>query len=185
MGLFDWLLGKKKQEPGVKPYFDPTKVKLEDLRPGWLVDFDMKTWEVIARHRYDMGDGFEMIEWELRSGNEIRYLCREEDDGIYWTLMKKVPLGAIDPGLKKHILQYEDPPQRLQYEGMVYEMVSYGGAKFFKNGMPPAVPFLYWEYESSDGTKVVTVEQWGDTEFEASAGEYVEEYQFSNILPRE
>jgi hypothetical protein len=68
---------------------------------------------------------------------------------------------------------------------MVYEMVSYGGAKFFKNGMPPAIPFLYWEYESSDGTKVITVEQWGDTEFEASAGEYVEEYQFSNILPRE
>jgi hypothetical protein len=184
MGLFDWLLGKKKQEE-IKPYFDPTKVKLEDLRPGWLVDFDMKTWEVIARHRYDMGDGFEMIEWELRSSNEIRYLCREEDDGIYWTLMKKVPLGAIDPGLKKHILQNEDPPQRLQYEGMVYEMVSYGGAKFFKNGMPPAIPFLYWEYESSDGTKVITVEQWGDTEFEASAGEYVEEYQFSNILPRE
>lgn len=183
MGLFDWLLGKREKETP-KQGFDPTRVRLEDLRPGWLVDFDLRTWEVLARHRYDMGDGFEMIEWELRAGNDIRYLCREEDDGVYWTLMKKVPLGAIDPGLKKHILEYEDPPKKLHYEGRDYEMVSYGGARFFKDGFPPPVPFIYWEYESSDGERVITVEQWGDTEFEASAGEYVEEYQFSNILPR-
>ncbi len=179
MGILDWLFGKKE-----KPSFDPTNVKLEDLQPGWLVDFDLKAWEVVARHTYDMGDGFKMIEWELKSGNDVLYLCREEDDGVYWTLMKKVPLGAIDPNLKKHIMQYNDPPSTLSYGGYTFEMVSYGGAKFLKNGKPPEVPFLYWEYESTDGSKVITIEQWGDTEFEASVGEYVEEYKFSNILPR-
>jgi hypothetical protein len=30
---------------------------------------------------------------------------------------------------------------------------------------------------------VLTIEQWGDIQFEAYVGQYVEEYQFINILP--
>lgn len=178
-----WPFGKKNKDK--EAYFDPTNITLEQLRPGWMVDFDMKTWEVKARHRYDMGDGFEMIEWELQSGPETRYLCREEDDGVYWTWMRKEALGVIGPDLKNHILKYEDPPEIINYEGIRYEMRSYGGGYFYRNGVGPGIPFLYWDYESEDGTKVLTIEQWGDTDFEASVGEYVREYQFSNILPRE
>ncbi len=180
--MFGWLFGKKKKKEDI-PNFDPTNVTLDQLQPGWLVDFDLKTWQVKAKHRYDMGDGFEMIEWELQCGSETRFLCREEDDDIYWTWMRKVPIGMIDPKLKDHILKYEDPPDEVEFEGILFEMESYGGGYFYKDCKGPGIPFLYWDYESDDEKYVMTIEQWGDTDFEAAIGEYVEEYQFSNILP--
>ncbi|HDL90433.1 MAG TPA: DUF4178 domain-containing protein [Thermodesulforhabdus norvegica] len=179
--MFKRLFGRKKKEKTLA--FDPTNLTLDKLQPGWFVDFDMKTWRVIAKSRYDMGDGFEMLEWELESGDERRFLCREEDDRVYWTWVRKVPVGMIDPGLKDHILKYEDPPEEIVFDGITFEMESYGGGYFYKNCVGPGIPFLYWDYESENERYVLTIEQWGDTDFEAAAGEYVEEYQFSNILP--
>ena len=39
--------------------------------------------------------------------------------------------------------------------------------------------------KNDPGKKYLGIEQWGENDFEASLGEPVEEYQFTNILPRE
>ncbi|MBT3880259.1 MAG: DUF4178 domain-containing protein [Candidatus Scalindua sp.] len=43
--------------------------------------------------------------------------------------------------------------------------------------------FLYWDYYDLSEEKTLTIEQWGEDKFDASVGNYVEEYQFTNILP--
>ncbi|MGR3294202.1 MAG: DUF4178 domain-containing protein [Candidatus Scalindua sp.] len=42
--------------------------------------------------------------------------------------------------------------------------------------------FLYWDYYDLSEEKTFTIEQWGEDKFDASVGNYVEEYQFTNIL---
>ncbi len=180
MSFWKKLFGGKEEEPSIDPLAD---LVLEKLAPGYLVDYDGRTFEVVARHYHDTGDGFRTDDWELRTDGEIHYLNRIEADGAYWTLTRRIPLGMIDERLRSHIQQHGDPPESFDFDGVTFFMQSYGGAKFYKDGRGPAQPFLYWDYEDEARERVLSIEQWGDIEFEAYVGHYVEEYQFINILP--
>jgi len=181
MSFWKKLFGSGKREPDIDPLTD---LVLEKLEPGYLVDYDGRTYEVAARHHHDTGDGFRTDEWELRADDGvIHFLNRVEAEGVYWTLTRRIPIGMIDDRLKGYIQEHGDPPESVSHEGIDYFMQSYGGAKFYRNGRGPAQPFLYWDYEDAARERVLTIEQWGDIEFHAYVGNYVEEYQFGTILP--
>lgn len=170
---------KKQQEPELDPLRD---LMLSGLKPGYVLDYDLKTWQVTAQHYYDF-EGDRVDEWELSCPDGVLYLEREDDDGVSWTLSSKIPLSEIDDDLRGHMRDHEDPPDTLTCRGVEYEGESSAVGQYFKNGEPPGQEFIVWEYLDASGKRTLTVEQWGDDEFEASLGEIVEEYQFSNILP--
>ena len=175
-----WNPFKKKN---AEPEFDPLRdLTLSDLKPGYLLDYDLKTWSVTAQNRYDI-DGDSVDEWQLSSGSEVRYLEREEDDTVSWTLSRKVPLADVDTGLQAHLKENDDPPESISFEGTEYEGESTAAGKFYKGGEGSGQEFIVWDYVDASGSLSLTLEQWGEDEYEASVGESVEEYQFSNILP--
>jgi hypothetical protein len=172
---------KNKQEEND---FDPLRdLTLSKMKVGYYLDYDMKTWQVTAYNRYDYGDGYFSDEWELTSAREIWFLEREEDDEVIWTLSKKLPLGAIEGNVTKHIIEHEDPPNQIVVKGKTYYLDESGSAYLLKDGKGPGVGFVAWDFIDEDDQAFVTIEQWGEEEFEAAEGFYVEEYQFSNILP--
>ena len=103
MGLFD-KLKRKKEEPDID-------ITLSKLKVGYLLDYDLKTWEVTEYNKYDWGDDVYSYEWELTTSDEVLYLEREDDeDEVEWTMVKKIPIRSIDSGLGKYIQEHEDPP---------------------------------------------------------------------------
>jgi len=176
------IFGRKDEEKE----FDPLKdLVLSKLQKGWMVDYDMKTWEVIACHKYDWGVGTLTSEWELRSANDTIFLEYEAEDGESYLVSRKIPIGKIDGNIKNYMETHEDPPERIVFNGESYYLDEEGGGIFLEDGKRPGEEFLFWDYVDDAEEKFVTIEQYSDTEFEAFAGSYVEEYQFSNILPRE
>ena len=95
-----------------------------------------------------------------------------------------VPFGSLGSGLKEHIQQHGDPPDEIEFEGMTYYLEETAGGHFLKGGQGAGREFLRWSFADESGKKLLEIEQWGENDFEASAGEEVEEYQFTNILPR-
>ena len=181
-----WL-GKKESED--TSYQDLT---LELMTAGFLVDYDLETWEVIGVNVYDY-DGFQTQEWELRCKNEMRFLERAEDDGqIEWTLTRRVPLGEVEGDVAGVILDGGDPPEVVTYMDRAYNAVesSTGIRRPFDDGGgeeevgddDEGGEFVSWSYEGED-RRVLYVLQRGEREFVAYEGEYVEEYQFTEILP--
>ncbi|HSR66817.1 MAG TPA: DUF4178 domain-containing protein [Acidobacteriota bacterium] len=178
MGLFDFL--KKKKEPeGLDPLHD---LSLEKMQPGYIVDYDMRSWKVTARHRYDF-DGDTTLEWELQDGDETWFLEREVDDEAYWSLSRKIPLAAIDGDVRKTIIEQDDPPECITCKGRTYYLEESGAGYFFKNEQGSGEGFVYWSFADESEKHYLTIEQWGETDFEASEGHPVEEYQFTNVLP--
>ena len=178
MGFFD----RFKQKP--EDDFDPTNdLRLEKMQPGWLVDFDMKTWEVKGYRKYDYTEGYITQEWELLSGRERIFLERSQDDEVEWTVSKKIPLGMIEGDIREHIIEHDDPPEQITVKGKTYYLDESGPGYMYENGEGPAKEFVYWDFIDDEDEHFLTIEQWGEREFEASEGYYVEEYQFSNILP--
>lgn len=179
MGISD-LFGKKKKEE-----FDPLRdLVLSKLKVGYMLDYDLKTWEVTGYNRYDWGEGEYSEEWELQSGGEIIYLEREEDDGnLIWTVSRKIPISRIEKSVIDQIKEKEDPPEDIIFEGRKYYLSESGAGYLLKGGTGSKKGFIFWDFLDDSEKRILTIEQWGDNEFELSNGEYVDEYQFTNILP--
>jgi len=178
MGLRDFFKKNPKEE------FDPLKdLTLSKLKVGYLVDYNLKTWQVTAYNRYDYGDGYYADEWELTSGREKIYLERYEDDEVEWTVSQKIPIGMIEGNVRQYIMEHEDPPDQIVCRGKKYYLDSSGSAFLYENGEGEGIGFIYWNFIDETDENFVTIEQWGETEFEAAMGYYVEEYEFINILP--
>ncbi len=178
MGIMDFFKKDKKQE------IDPLKeLTLSKLRPGYFVDWDMKTWEVAAYNIYDWGGRDFTYEWQLKSSDDTIYLEYEPDDEDFWMVCRKISFGKLGANVKNHILEHGDPPEEIVYDGTTFYLEESGGCHFLKDGKEPGQEMLQWNYEDDDGKTFVTIEQWGENSFEASRGVEVEEYQFSNILP--
>jgi hypothetical protein len=185
MGVLDWFSRRRKPGSTAEPVDPLHDLSLSTLRVGYLVDYDLRTWEVAAHNRYDFGDGYGTEEWELRSSSETLFLEREEDDEVEWSVSRKIPIGAIDGDVRKHILEHDDPPSRIVFDGVLYHLDGSGAGRLQRGGAGEPEGFIYWDFIDRDDTRLVSIEQWGEMEFEAAAGQYVEEYEFSNILPRE
>ncbi len=180
MGIGDFFKRDKKEEP------DPLKdLTLAKLKVGYLVDYDLKTWEVVANNYYDWGGGDISHEWQLKSGDEVVYLERESGDNEEWSLNRKIAFGHLGSNVKEHILETGDPPEEIVFEGTTYYRDETGGGRFFKDCQGPGSELLRWSYEDDEGRSYLGLEQWGEEDFDATIGEPVEEYQFINILPRD
>jgi len=178
MGWKDFF--KKKDTPTPDPLTD---LVLPNLQVGNFVDYDMKTWEVKAYHYYDWGSEDLTFEWQLTSHDETLFLEREPDDEDYWSVSQKIPISRLNPEFKDRILANESPPDTLEFEGTVYYLEETGAGHFHKNGEETTREILKWDYMDESGKKLLSIEQWGEADFEASIGKPVEEYQFINILP--
>lgn len=178
MGLRDRLFGKKNVEEEPDPLAD---LVLPKLKVGYLVDYDLQTWQVTSYSRYTLsGKEASVEEWELTAGGEQRYL--ELADGA-WSLSRKISIGAIDGDVRQHIVDHEDPPDRITFRDVEYHLdASYAG-HMFPNGQGPGQQMIRWEFVDGAETSFVGIEQWSETEFAAAAGSVAEEYQFTHILP--
>lgn len=177
--IWDKFFKKKEEE------IDPLKdLILSNLKIGYLVDYDLKTWEVTAHNKCKWGEGNNSDEWELTSGHEVMYLEREEDDEVEWTFTKKIPVSSVGEEIPGYIRKNEDAPEEIKYQGKTYHLQDCCGGRFYKSGKDFYDEFLCWDYMDESEDFVLSIEQWSETSFEASHGEYVEEYQFSNILPK-
>lgn len=182
MGLMDWF---KKTDKN-KDEFDPLRdLVLSRLKVGFMLDYDLKTWQVTASNRYEDGSGTFRDEWELTHGREKIYLESQEDDDVEWSISRKIPIGMIGKPVTDHIIKHEDPPDMIIVREEAWYLDSSSPLKFFANGRGPGQPLIEWVFVDASQQKFITIEQWDEENFEAAEGQLVEEFEFTNILPGE
>ncbi len=178
MGLTDRWFGKKKVDEAPDPLAD---LVLEKLKVGYLVDYDLQTWQVTGYCRYTFsGEDDSVEEWELSAAGEQRYL--ERADGG-WSLSRKISIGTIDGDIRRHILDHDDPPSRIVFKGTAYHLDASDAGRMFPDGKGSGADLIRWEFLDEDEMTFVGIEQLSETEFAAAAGFVVEDYQFDHILP--
>jgi hypothetical protein len=178
--LWERLFGKKSKEE-IDPLHDLT---LSALKVGYMLDYDLKTWEVRSYHTYNF-DGDLVEEWELDSGDDQCYLERAKDDKVEWAMTRKLPFSDLGEGIPEHIRQHEDPPKEVIYQDTRFSLEEGGAGYYYRDAKGTGEEMIYWDYIDASGERSLSIEQWGEDEFEASVGHSVQEYQFTNILPRE
>lgn len=179
MGFADFFR-KKKKDTGPDPVRGTT---LFNMKKGWMVDFDMETYEVLAANVYDWGHGDKSFEWQLKSVGKSVYLEMESDDEEEWSLSEKVPFSRLDPSVREQILDTGDPPDTVVFDGKTFYLEQMGGGHFLADASSISRELLRWDYEDDDGETFLCIEQWGEDDFDAAIGRPVKPWQFQNILP--
>lgn len=187
MGFFDFLKDKKQQYDDIRARVDGiTDLTLEAMRPGFLVDYDLKSWQVQAANVYTWGDD-KTLEWQLVAADDTVYLECMVDDEAEWSLSRPVRFRELGDAVRRTIVETGDGPDEFEWQGRTYYLEETAAGFFHADGqgktLGGGVPLLQWGYETESGDAYFTIEQWGETEFQAYAGGPVEEYQFTNILP--
>ena len=160
MAFRDWLKGLFADK---EPELDPLELSLADLKKGYLVDYDLKTWQVASHNTYDF-DGDRAEEWELFSGDDRCYLGVERDDEDEWSISRKIAFSALGTEIKDHLIKHDDPPGTIVYDGTRYTLEESGAGHFFADGRVAGDEMIYWDYTDETGEKLLTLEQWGETE---------------------
>ena len=156
--------------------------ELGAMKVGYLVDYDMETWEVTGYNTYDYS-GSETEEWVLETSGKVVYLERASDGEITWTLTESISMSQISEDVVEHTLRHDDPPKNLTHNGRGYRLMESGAGLFHEDAEGAGKEFISWAYCDESGTNVMFVTQYGERDFKSVAGEYVQEYQFTNILP--
>ena len=176
MGIFDFL---KKDKTESKIDFT-----VNELKKGFMVDYFMKTWEVKKVYTYDWGNNFFSREYLLDSGNEIIYLHVEDDDQLICSVWNKLDIFDIDSGLAGSITASDDAPNRLVYENKTFIRKESSQGVCIEEGESDESELVNWMYENPETKELLSIDRWGEEEYGSSKGKYVEEFEFSNILPR-
>ncbi len=179
MGLFDRF--KKKEEP----HYDPNNLKIEDLRVGFMFDYDLKTWVITEEYEYDWGDNYFTREYKLESADDIAYLHIDYNDEGSMSVSRKLKVRALGEDIPEEIIEHKRPPKKIEFEGVTYYLDKESPGYFSDDPEDDDswTEFISWDYYDSDAKLVACVEQWGERDFEASHGKVVQDFEITNILP--
>lgn len=175
---------KKKNE---ERHYDPTQIRLKDMRLGWFVDYDFKTWQAVEEYEYEYARGRFSHEFKLQNADgETLYLDIDEE-GEAHRLLQKLRFSTLPQAeeIEESIQHTEKPPRELRWGNMRYyrERENKGYFRNIKDTVKE--PFMSWEYADDSQQHLLEIEQWDDDVFEAYIGEVVPERHFSNITPCE
>ena len=176
--FFDKITGKE-DEPS---YFD---LKLTDLKMGFLVDYDMKSWEVTGVYEYDWGNNFFTKEYRLNSGDDLIFVHLEDDDELSISVSRKEKVMKMGADVKPLIIKTDNPPNRIYYNNKNYFLAEDSQGYFREVGSEDWSEFVSWEFTNEDETEFINLERWSESDIEGSVGRYAQEFEFSNFLPRE
>lgn len=180
MGFFDSLFGSSDEDPSSSedPIEDPS---LDQLREGYMLDYEMRTWEVTKHAKYDY-EGWPADEWTLENGDDLLFLEYEYDDGDVFLLSEPVEITDVtaDGEPFRAVVREQEPPTKVTYDGQEYVLSEEGPATRTVDGRTNELH--YWVYEEEEG--FVALERYGSSDWNVYAGREVEPFEFDNILPR-
>lgn len=178
MGFFDSLFGSGDDSSGPEPVDDPS---LDQLREGYMLDYEMRTWEVTKHAKYDY-EGWPADEWTLENGDDLLFLEYEYDDGDVFLLSTPAEITdvTVDGTSFRQVVREEEPPGTVTYQGTEYVLAEEGTAT--RTVDDRTNDLHYWVYEADEG--FVAVERYGSSDWNVYDGREVEPYEFDNILPR-
>lgn len=181
MGIFDFFKSKKEEE---SMNFDPLNIKIEDLKKGDLFDYNLETWIVKEEFEYDWGNECFTKELLIEQGSNQMFLDIDLEDGLEISILKSVKIRKLNEYFIDHLKEHQEPLKKIDFEGVTYflDTKNYG---FYRNVNTNSEgdECISWDFYDADETKILSIDQWSEEEFEVSVGEYIKEYDISNILP--
>lgn len=179
---------KQKEEKVIKRNFDydPTKISINDLQLGFLVDYNLKTYQVIEHYQYSSSNNLDEEKIILLSGiDEIVLYKHFNETNLKARVVEKVNIYSINDSLDTEILLKQKPMSVLNFRGKPFYRDSSSTGSYYSYKENKVIDrFNKWDYYDDSREEILCIEQKGSKTFEAYYGKIVHETRFSDILPK-
>lgn len=182
--MFGWLKKKKDKEED-RSYHDPLDTGLSDLVAGAFLDYDFKTWEVRKVFEYDWGHDYFTVEYQIETAYEKYFLhVAEGDSELECVLSQKINVYDIEGNVVDHIMnsKNESPPMQITYQGETFFRDSEDMGHYRNVESDNWFELISWTYYNRAKDTQICIERWGEEDFEASHGQVLSSFEFSNII---
>jgi len=177
--MFKWLtnlFGSKKEETPVPN----VNLSVHDLKPRYILDYDLDSWEVIASYTYKYA-GYIAKEYKIRSGSETKFLNVSDSNSLLLSMSQEANINQVDERLRTSVAKGQ-PIAKLNWNGEEYMLKEQSQGEFTDDNLQDWASFMGWEYVNSDNSKFVYVSKWEDNSIECYTGVYLKEHAISNII---
>lgn len=166
--------------------YDPSSLSVDNLKEGYMVDYDLKTWLVTTTKQFDWDTGISAREFKLVSDIEsIWVYLFKEGNHLTVTVNKPINIYAIDSNLETEIYHNRRPFNIITYQGIQYfRENALDGYLFNITSNSTGVKTNTWEYYDQERKHYMRIEQQEQKNFRAVVGKIVSEFEFSEILPQ-
>jgi hypothetical protein len=159
-----------------------SKLQIQDLKKGYLIDYKLQTWEVTAQIQYDWGQGNTDTLYRLNnSENYSVHLLVSQDLAVYQTWIEK---RLTYQELLYHNLDKVrfEPPLELNFKGkeLFKEHIEIGFE--FVDNAEFGVKIIQYKYLSEDGKHSLRILKNEGQTISVFSGTKSENFEFSNIL---
>ena len=180
MSLFKRLFGIRtasKESGDIKIEHD-----MDDIQKGYILDYDMRSWEVKDVAVYTWENGVKDYEYTLNDGKDELFLNYESADqklSIYW----EGKINEIWPTGKGLMRKGKDMiDEEVKYKGDTYYFLGEGAAKV-KNSREQYY-LQNWLFENASETQLLSFNLYDDRSMDAYIGMKIPSHAISNILKR-
>lgn len=169
----------------VQKSMDPSYLTISDLEKGSVLNYDLKTWEVVYETQYD---------WVASESDRLLQLASDSGDNALLYLHAEMATTTpwIERKLEAH--QMRGDTFNIQKEGSEIVQITYEGTRYMLSETMQGQVFArgtnaagregkQWFYISTDKQKSLRMLQIEGSGMSTFEGDLAKEYQFSNILP--
>ncbi len=161
--------------------YDPLHLRPENLSKNYLVDFELKTWQVTRVIQQDWEDNTSSRLLSLHSEGENRLLLiRHHKKETRYFVGESVDVRQLD--------------RRVDFQNSPRQVLSYHGKQFYGEDSREGVSFVmeekrtpqrlhYWDYFDKSGEEGITIARLSDKEILAYHWHKADEMDFTEILP--
>lgn len=165
--------------------YDPSNLSVENLKEGYMVDYNLKTWQVSTRYQFDWEKGVSAREIKLVSDTESLWVYLSKEGAFLSVAVSKpTNIYALDPELETEIYHHKRPPNILDYQDLKYfRENSLSGYVFNLTTDSIGTKVSAWEYLDQKREHYLRIEQREQKNFRVLLGKIASPYTFSDILP--
>ncbi|MEM6895250.1 MAG: DUF4178 domain-containing protein [Bacteroidota bacterium] len=157
---------------------------LKDLREGYFIDYNKKSWQITGEFEYDWGHQKFSSVYKLKAGGETVFLRIQDLGERRISVSKSIETERLGDGIVDEIIK-KGLPEKLEYEGVAYyfrnEKAGYFNDK--SSGSKEWETIINWEYFDKKEKQILCIYKWyplwGEQYFSAFLVKEIEENEIS------
>lgn len=165
--------------------YNPTNLTIKNLLKGFVLTYNLKSWEVIYEAQYDWANGESDKLYRLsgEDNSHILVYVREEMGLLTPFIEDKLQSNEQTQAFGK--LNAQTAPTELDFNDDHYRKLNYSAGKMFVSGSQNFSEMAQWFYVSAATEKSLRIVQFTHGEVAVFMGKQAKEMEFTNILPSE
>lgn len=157
---------------------------IKDIKKGFIVEYDLVSWEAIEEFEYDWGGNYKGKEWTLFDGKNEIYLYYATFPSEEISVSKRLNMMKELPDIREDVFHKDEPRTSFAYDRKTWSIVDESPGLMINKDTKEEQEIISWTFNDPNESETITIVRSGEKTVDGYRGKYIQNFEVSNILPR-